>query len=962
MSGDFHNPELESSIWDALDRTNLSPITIDSCWREYVKTLAAHSPRLSSILVAKPFYLHTLIERNDIDAKTTIRVLQKDVQFWVHLAGDFDLGIRMFHRYHLIRIALRDLSSLADIQQITRECSLLADEVLRLWFNETWNAFVNEHGTPVRKSDGAPASMVVVALGKHGGYELNFSSDIDLLFVYDEDGPFSGSTKRFQRNKEFFIALAQEYCDHLNQATADGFLYRIDTRLRPEGGSGELATSLMGIEVYYHTYGQNWERQALLKARCIAGNSDLCSRLNSIIAPFTYRKYVDEVEVNQVLRDVHAMRVAAMKECGGEDALYVNFKNGYGGIRDIEFFVQAVQILYGGQYPEVKLTGTLLSLKRMHESHLLHSKDYNLFTDAYRFLRTIEHRMQMVDEQQVYSLPDEPMPRMRLAAGMGYASWEEFLEDYRRITKEVRSVYETVFLRDELTDSSLTILEADKLTTDIETLLQHYEFRDTSRAFAFLKALQEPSSPHLRSKQFRLLKSLLPRLLFELKSCPDPDLSLVNFEKVVSAFQAKTALLETLIHQTPLLKLLVSVVCPSEFLTRLVLRDPSLIDSIGNDELIHQTLGYSALNTHLDLIRTAYPKEPLREHLLRVQNAAMLHSGIRFLLGLSTIESIGGELAAIADFVIHTSCIEIDQKLEERFPRFTRNHAGKLAIIAYGKLGGRDFNVASDCDLVLVYEDDIPVEEVSSSEYFQRWSTEFVKYLQEKSLLGFLYEPDLRLRPYGSNSPLAVSWSRLREYYRNEAQLWERLAFSRARAITGWATIAARLPELQHEICYSKPLTPDDAQAILDMRTKVEQEKGSDSLKSTPGGLLDVEFIAQALSLHLGSRFPSLRSSSTLAILREAGELECVPGLDVVQLTCSYLFLREIENRLRIVNNTSMDSIPNDKAELEQITRRYALRIQNSKPTSEELISWITTHTSIIRTQFQYFFTEYLQS
>ncbi|MBZ0257900.1 hypothetical protein K8I31_17685, partial [bacterium] len=705
----------------------------------------------------------------------------------------------------------------------------------------------------------------------------------------------------------------------------------------------------------YHTYGQNWERQALLKARPIAGDEEVGKRFMALITPFTYRRYVDEIEIADVLRDVDRLRVRSMQEIG-EDKHRVNFKNGYGGIRDVEFFVQAVQMLYGRQYPEIKLAGTLVSLKRMYESHLLHSNDYEMLSSAYQFLRRIEHRMQMVNEQQVYELPADEEGRTRLARSMNFESYAALEAEYLKITAQVRKIYEGVFQRTEWEDPTTLIIENEKITPEIEVLLSEYEFDNPRQAFSFLKAMQKASEPHLQPKTTRLFKAILPRLLSFLKASPDSDMALSNLEKLISRFRARTALYEEMNNQRSVFNLLVSVISGSHFLTRLILRDPSLMETLGSQELLETPIIQETLQQQLQLIQSAHQKESLRDHLLRVQNAAMFRSGVRFIIGVSDVEQTGCDLAQVADFVLNQSFQPVNEQLTERYPNFIQNCAGNVAVIGYGKLGGRDFNIASDCDIVFVYEEGDCGGEVAASEFFHRWATKYLNYLESKNTLGFLYKPDARLRPHGQNSPMACSWHSFVDYYKNHAQLWEKMALSRARWIGGARPIRDKLMAFQQELLFQQPLSREELLAILDMRKKIEQEKQSEVIKAGPGGLVDVEFIAQTLLLHFGYAHPGIRSTATIEVIRLSAQERLMPEEEANPLIESYLFLREIENRLRIVNNVSMDAIPKDQDELEELTRRYALKLDTEKPTPELFLQWISDHTQCVRRIFDQFF------
>jgi len=408
--------------------------------------------------------------------------------------------------------------------------------------------------------------------------------------------------------------------------------------------------------------------------------------------------------------------------------------------------------------------------------------------------------------------------------------------------------------------------------------------------------------------------------------------------------------------------LLVSVISSSSFLTRLILRDPSLIESIGREGYFEELINPEVLEKHFDLMQYAYPNEPLRDVLLRVQNSAMFRCGMRFIMGMTDVEKVSLELTHIADFILMKSMSTAKESLKERYPDFTEQHGDDIAVIGFGKLGGQDFNVASDCDVMFIYPEYKAAGDCGSSDYFHRWATKYIEVLESNGPLGYLYKVDARLRPHGSGSPLANSVKALKEYYQNQAQFWEKMALSRARFIAGNNEAEGLLKELKEEAIFQSKPAKEEIKSILDMRKKIEEQKRGETLKAAPGGLMDVEFISQALVLYYGSEYQEIRSQNTLANLRNASDLNLIPKEDARILIDSYLFMREVENRLRIVNNVSIDAIPTDQKELEKLTRRYALRMENNKPTAASFIHSLKNREQSVRKVFNRFFDDLINS
>jgi glutamate-ammonia-ligase adenylyltransferase len=377
---------------------------------------------------------------------------------------------------------------------------------------------------------------------------------------------------------------------------------------------------------------------------------------------------------------------------------------------------------------------------------------------------------------------------------------------------------------------------------------------------------------------------------------------------------------------------------------------------LGRDGILQQTITHDYLVQHLEIMQSAKPSEDHRNHLLRIQNAAMFQSGVRFLLRLTNIEDMGHELTEVADFVLAQSLPPVNGKLAQRYPAFTEQYANEMVILGLGKLGGKEFNVASDCDIIMIYPESFKTGEVTASEYYHRWGAQYVKYLEDKSAMGFLYHGDARLRPFGGDSPLACTFAAFTDYYRSHAQFWEKMALSRARVVVGNENAERYLQELKEEILFQRAMSREERQMLIEMRHKIEKEKSGETLKAAPGGIIDVEFIAQALVLTHGHALPAIRLTSTLEVLRVACESQLMPQEQINALIDSYTTLREVENRMRIVNNTSIDSLPDDPAELEKLTRRCALKTDDGKYTPGEFVAWVGGHTHTVREIYDAYF------
>ncbi len=903
---------------------------------EILCRVLSQSEFLTSILEREPALLTSFQSERDFGFSSSLSIFEKEL--YRHLEslkpGDpFKLALTRFKLHEVFRVAVRDIMNYAPIETLARELSDLADLVLQAAYEKVYADTLLTHGVP-RLPDGSLAELAILSLGKHGSRELNFSSDLDLILLYGSDGKtdLTGQMEAFdewtrthpfacyQTKREvtartrslefeaFFTELGTRLIDLVSDPSLLGLLYRIDMRLRPEGAAGPLVRTLNSAYQYYQNWGQRWERQALLRARPTAGDLKLGERLLTSLEGFIYRKYVDSVEVDETLRDMRELRARSISHAGGDERTrHRNLKNGPGGIRDIEFLIQAIQNLYGAQYPEFRRGNLFEVLRRIRQSGLMSEKDYTLLTEGYGFLRRLEHRIQM-DDMQRYHLPPPGEDLETLAVGMGYAHGTELEKRLFETMAAIHAIYQIVFRTHESEESIGKILDQSELTTQWKEILLSYGIREPETLFRSLsKLIEDPDAPHLNSKLRRLLKALLPRLFTVVRNSPAPDLAWRTFERLSLATPARSSFYSLAGENHRLLGLLLTIGAASPYLADFLASSFSRGDDL---------LGWSSLEGKAheeDLEEEFEVQASLRANgetclpcLRNFRTRRGIQIGGRFILGTSSLTEALNEVSHLADFCLR-KCIE-----QTRF-----SEAPEMAVLALGKFGGMELGFGSDLDLLILYDDTLQ----SDSEVAQKLASDLVGEMSKRTEDGRLFEIDMRLRPHGKSAPLVPSVEGAIDYYHREGQTWERLMLSRSRIVWGEERVRQRIQEGFSDWVYGQRADEGVLAEVREMRARIEKEKPDQPLKCGPGGMLDVEFLTQAAQLVWGQDHPEIRCPGTLPALHQLVTLHVLSPGEAGVLEEGYLYLREIENRLTLLASKGAKGIPKDPELREHLAR-----------------------------------------
>ena len=860
---------------------------------------------------------------------------------WADLAGAPTedarrLALRWFRLREILRIGYNDIVRDLPLELITLDLSHLADACVEVACRLARRQAEARHGSPGGR-DGRAARFVVLALGKLGGEELNYSSDIDLIFLYDVEGQTDGPKP--VSNAEFFARLGGEMVRFLSDHTGLGVAYRVDMRLRPEGDQGPLARSLPSTLGYYQTSGRTWERQALIKCRPIAGDLDLGRDFLEAITPFVYRRYLSAAEIGEI----KAMKRRIEQRTVSAGTAEVEVKTGHGGIRDVEFVVQFLQLLHGGEYPEVRHANTLVALSKLEAVGCLTAEERGIMVDTYRFLRRVEHRLQTMFDRQTHEMPRAKEEQRTLAIRLGYppaSMWEDrtgpaqrFLGDYRDKTEKNRAILNHL-LHDAFADGGSSVDPVVDLVLDpspgpdlIEAALGPYPFRDKATAYSNLMALAREESPFLSQARCRhFLAGIAPRLLEAVGRAPDPDMALTNLEKVSASLGAKAMLWELFNFNPPTLRLYVELCSTSQFLSEILINNPGMIDDLMDSLVVDRSLPAEAIRGELaELCRGAEDLAPI---LLSFRNKEWIRIGTRDILRREPIRDVTRELADVAEAVVGQVANDRWRHRVDRHGLPRRQADGKRAhwaIIALGKLGGRELNYHSDLDLVFVYDSDGMTsggfESIPNEQFFADLARRVLRALGGASESGRLYAVDTRLRPHGSSGPLAIPLDALVAYFQDSAQVWERLALTRARVIHARGGFGRQV-EAAIRSALAVPIDPAIfAREVVAMRRKLEESRGPTDLKRGFGGLADIEFLVQYLQLRHADRPEVARTNlwEALDALLEAGHLAPDAHRDLRE---AYDFVRTVEGRLRIVHNRAVVDWPGRPDEMARLARR----------------------------------------
>jgi glutamate-ammonia-ligase adenylyltransferase len=926
------DPDMALNNLDRFVTEARSPLSMGALFERDPTALAtlvqifSTSQHFSDLLVQDPegFDLLRLTEGAPVSRQMLVEDLVAEVSALEHEPAVLR-ALRRFKRRETLRIAYGDLIREQSLRTVTGQISYLADAILEGALAAAWRKFRALRGNPLT-AEARPARFVVLALGKLGGCELNYSSDIDLIFLYDAEGKTDG--KRPTSNAEFFDQLARELLRLLTENTELGYAYRVDMRLRPEGRRGPMVMSLPAMRTYYDVRGRTWERQAYIKARPAAGDLGLGAEFLEQLAPWVYGRYLSRDDIS----GIKALKRRIEQRSGDDGGRERDVKTGRGGIRDIEFVIQFLQLLNGGDLPQLRTGNTLEAMARLEQVGCLTHQERSLLEENYGFLRKIEHRLQIMFDLQTHRMPAEEGELRKLARRLGYEeraerpALEAFNADCREKTELNRRVLDHL-LHDAFSDDagsqseSDLVLDPDPPPERIDAVLGKYRFRDVKQAYRNLLALSEEKIRFLSTRRCRhFLAAIAAPLLKAVAESGDPDAALVNLDKVSDSLGGKGVLWELFSFNPPSLRLYVELCAYSPHLSGILISNPGMIDGLMDSLVLDRLPSREALHETLQqLCWAAEDIEPILHSFKNDEDS----------------QATTGALSDVAEACLAQIAAWEYQKLAGKFgrPRLgggaRQGNPCELIILALGKFGGREMNYHSDLDLIFLYEADgqtafdfgpWSARSTSNQHFFSELAQRIIKTTSRLGPQGKLYDIDARLRPTGKSGAIATSLLEFSRYYsEGSGQLWERQALCKARAVYGSPRAVRSAMAAVHRAAFGHRWRRRDADEIRHMRLRLEETASAGDLKRGPGGIVDIEFLVQMLQLQHARKNPKLRTPHTLDALRELHAAGLLTDQDHAVFQTGYRLLRTIEGRLRLMNSTARDRLPQDPVELDKL-------------------------------------------
>ncbi len=847
--------------------------------RRILKTIFGNSPYLTLSAVNDPGFMLELL---DGGPEPALAGIMKGLEDGRKRGFDADQEaartLRVAKRRAALSIAVADIFSVWNLRRVTAALSGFADAALSLAAQHLLRAAAEKGAFSLAHDDDPQrdSGLIILAMGKLGARELNYSSDIDLIVFYDTERIRTQAPDELQGH---FVRLTRNLVRMLDERTADGYVFRTDLRLRPDPGATPLAISVQAAETYYESLGQNWERAAMIKARPAAGDLEAGAAFLDYLKPFIWRKSLDFAtiqDIHSIKRQINAHRGGGKIGLAGH-----NVKLGRGGIREIEFFAQTQQLIWGGRDPGLRGPATEETLLALAERSLITDEAAGHMIDAYRFLRRTEHHLQMIDDEQTQTLPSDDEGLRRLAVFLGYPDAEAFSSELLFHLVKVETNYARLFEDSPslgAPDTEQGNLVFTGVEPDPETIstIRRMGFENPGIVDSAIRGWHHGRYRSTRSARTRgMLTELMPMLLSAIASTSDPDAAFLKFDEFLSHLPSGVQLFAMLYSNPHLLELMAEIMGRAPRLAEYLSRRPSALDSVLAADFFEPPPPAGKMAEELEaLLETADGPESVLDISRRWANDRKFQAGVQYLLGHLAPVAAAGALSDIADAALTALKPHVE---EEFFKQHGRIAGSQQVVVAMGKLGGREMTPGSDLDLIFIYRTNGGAQSsdgpkpLSVSHYFARLCQRTINSITAQTTEGILYDVDMRLRPSGSAGPIASSLESFILYHREAAWTWEHMALTRARVVCGDRDLGEEVERVIAETLTrprdSKKLLAD----IAGMRRRMDKERHSDfiwDVKYLRGGLIDVEFITQYLQLKHAAEHPAILSANTRAALR----------------------------------------------------------------------------------------------
>ncbi len=904
---------------------------------ESLKQIFVFSNYLAKRCTRNPDMFYDLIETGDLFRSYDAGVYESRIAGQCRHVWDIETVseiLRKIRTREMIRIAFRDLSGRADLFETMADLSAFADACLESALSAIYQQMIEDYGTPVGKS-GQEQRLVVIGFGKLGGLELNFSSDIDLMFVFPETGKTKDPDKSIS-NEEFFARLCRRLMDVIGKNMTEGFVFRVDARLRPYGESGPIVMSFDAMESYYQEQGREWERYAMIKARVVAGDKSLGNALLDRLKPFVYRRYLD-YGTFESLREMKRKIEREVTRKG----MNANIKLGPGGIREVEFFGQIFQLIRGGINIDYQKRGILAILQTLANDSNISEHVKDELTDAYVFLRYVENRLQMFDDRQTHSLPEDLRGRCRLALSMGFADWQGFSESLVDHMGKVHNHFRALLVRgdseSQIDPQMESILEVWNNLSNRDAnlaLLKKIGFDPPDEGLAVLQNFLEIVKSREVSLQSRKrINLLVPHIMKASAVSEDPGQVLKRILQLIKAVRGRSCYVSLLIENTDALVHLVRLAGASPWIMSFLSRHPLLLDELLDPRTLYAPVEKEDLKKEIKQRFERRPEADLEYQMddLRIfKQINTLRICAADVAGLLPLMKVSDRLTCLAetilDWVMNMAWDHLVEKYGVPSGEINSDQKG-FGVIAYGKLGGIELGYGSDLDLVFLHTGEKgntrggQLPPVDNAQFYVRLGQRIIHLMTAMTRTGKLYETDMRLRPSGSSGILVTHIDGFEDYQKKKAWTWEHQALIKSRAITGDVRVRDRFEKIRVEILSMKREKSGLQDGICDMRTRMREERTVSSgenfdikfdIKNDPGGIVDIEFLVQYLVLLNAGRFPSLIKWTD--VVRQLNSLALVGIFDdktAYILKQAYLVFRFYIHRLTLQERPAV--LPGDQ-------------------------------------------------
>ncbi len=833
------------------------------------------------------------------------------------IAEEFALKkvLRQLRQRVMLRIIYRDLNQLGDLNEVMQTISDLAEITIQIAVDFHYALLADSYGKPCN-SDGKPQELIVVGMGKLGGCELNVSSDVDLIFSFEQVGETKNDANPDNTisNQDFFNKLGKKVISALDDVTEDGFVFRMDMRLRPFGSEGVLVPNCDALEEYYQNNGREWERYAWIKGRVVAGPKALITKL---LKPFVFRKYLDYNALTS-LRDLKMQIQRDVLQKGMQD----NIKLGRGGIREIEFIAQVFQLIRGGTDASLQIKATLSVLKLLQNKGLLPQKTVTELTTAYVFLRNLEHRLMYVDDQQTQDLPKNYTARERIATAMQFFNWDSFLAQLNIHRQNVQQHFDATFNSEASSNSAKNNQSGQQLETETalwqQTLdsnialeaLSDAGYSDASEALQRLKMLRASSRyQQLPESSRQRFDRLMPLVIQIAAQEENSDIALLRTSSLLENICRRASYLALLAEYPQALNLVIKLCAASPWLAQYLSAHPILLDELLDARTLYAEPDFALLKAELieKMQHLQGDTEAQMDAMRHFKHATILKFAAQDVADALPLEILSDYLSNLADVIVQVSLQIIWDSL--KFKHIDTPH---FAVIGYGKLGSKELGYMSDLDIIFLYVNtaenasgDVLQASGNSSEIYARFAQRINNWFNSITNAGLLYETDLQLRPDGNSGLLVSSIAAFKEYQLTKAWVWEHQALTRARFIAGDTNICKVFEQVRVEVLSQQRDVEALKKSVIEMREKMcashKPQVGLFDIKHDAGGIIDVEFLVQFLVLSHANKHPELTENiGNIALLKMLASLDIIETKEAENVAIAYREYRKIQHALKL--------------------------------------------------------------